>query len=62
MNPVCSRGIVNSGEECNDGNTVDANGCQGECMNPVSGDGILDSGEEHNDGHTVYGDGCLGTV
>jgi len=49
MNPVCGPGIVDSGEECNDGNTVDADGCQGECMNL-----------EHDDGHTVYGDGCQG--
>ena len=32
---ICGDGILASGEECDDGNTVDGDGCSGECMNEV---------------------------
>jgi len=47
------------GEECDDGNTVDGDGCSSICtIEPFCGDGALDSGEECDDGNTVDGDGC----
>jgi len=55
MNPVFGDGIVDSGKECDDRNTVDGDGCQGDCRSRVCGDGIMDPGEDCNDGNTVDG-------
>jgi cysteine-rich repeat protein len=55
---------VDAGEECDDGNTADGDGCSASCTNevtPVCGDGILQSGEECDDGNTADGDGCSAT-
>jgi len=50
------------GEECDDGNTDEDDGCSSTCAVEVCGDGTLDSGgtlmEECDDGNTVGGDGC----
>jgi cysteine-rich repeat protein len=61
--PECGDGIVDPGEECDDGNTTDGDGCPGDCLlpdppEPECGDGIVDPGEECDDGNTVSGDGC----
>ncbi|MGB0716297.1 MAG: myxococcus cysteine-rich repeat containing protein [Phycisphaerae bacterium] len=44
---VCGDGIVNPGEECDDGNNSDGDGCQANCTTPTCGndacDGIEDS-------------------
>ncbi len=56
----CGDGIQDFGEECDDGNTTNGDGCQGNCQNPECGDGILDAGEECDDGNTTDGDGCQG--
>ncbi len=58
---VCGDGFTNTaaGEECDDGNNVDGDGCQGDCMNPVCGDGITDAGEECDDGNLSNNDACL---
>ena len=57
----CGDGVVSGGEECDDGNNIDGDGCQGNCQNPVCGDGILDAGEECDDGNVVDGDKCSAT-
>jgi len=47
------------GEECDDGNNVDGDGCSANCtIEPFCGDGNLDPGEECDDGNNVDGDGC----
>ncbi len=58
----CGDGILDVGEECDDGNYVDGDGCQGNCTLTRSycGDGILDAGEECDDGNYLDGDGCQG--
>jgi len=56
--PACGDGILQPGEECDDGNNVDGDGCQADCTNPRCGDGILDAGEECDDGNNIDGDGC----
>ncbi len=65
MGPVCGNGIVEAGEQCDDGNTVNGDGCSSTCQleNPpaVCGNGILEAGEQCDDGNTVNGDGCSST-
>jgi len=56
--PVCGNNILETGEQCDDGNTVNGDGCQADCQLPVCGDNIVDPGEQCDDGNTVNGDGC----
>jgi cysteine-rich repeat protein len=51
---------VDPGEECDDGNAIDGDGCSSTCAIEFCGDGVVnDSGaEECDDGNTVSGDGC----
>ena len=57
--PVCGDGTLDAGEECDDGNTVDGDGCSAVCtIEPFCGDGTLDAGEQCDDGNNTDGDGC----
>jgi cysteine-rich repeat protein len=60
--PFCGDGTVDAGEECDDGNNADGDGCSANCtVEPPPkdcGDGALDAGEECDDGNNVNGDGC----
>jgi cysteine-rich repeat protein len=70
--PVCGNGVRESGEECDDGNTINNDGCDSSCdienngggggggggSNSVCGNWFLESGEECDDGNTRSGDGC----
>jgi cysteine-rich repeat protein len=61
---VCGNGSVESGEECDDGNTTAGDGCSASCQDEGSGtcgDGTVDAGEECDDGNTVDGDDCSST-
>ncbi len=64
---VCGNGIHEAGEECDDGNLVDEDGCSATCTieqdtgdEGECGDGTVDDGEECDDGNTEDGDGCDG--
>jgi len=59
--PVCGNGIVEPGEQCDDGNTVNNDGCTNACTLPRCGDGIVQAGEQCDDGNTNSGDGCSAT-
>ncbi len=60
--PVCGDGILDPGEECDDGNLIDGDGCSALCeLEPFCGDGILDPGEACDDGNNADGDGCSAT-
>ena len=63
LTPVgdCGNGVVDPGEQCDDGNTVSGDGCSSSCRLEVCGNGILDPGEQCDDGNTVSGDGCSAT-
>ncbi len=56
----CGDGIVNAGEECDDG--LQDNGpffaCKGDCMINVCGDGADGPDEGCDDGNLIDGDGC----
>ncbi|MET0052291.1 MAG: DUF4215 domain-containing protein [Candidatus Thiodiazotropha sp.] len=48
-----------AGEQCDDGNTIDGDGCSSSCLlEPMCGDGILDEGEACDDGNNMNFDGC----
>ncbi len=66
---VCGNGSIETGEECEDGNTTDGDGCSASCLREggdsvgICGDGNLDqssagAGEDCDDGNTTDGDGC----
>ena len=44
--PVCGNGIKEEGEECDDGNEDNFDGCRTDCTLPYCGDNILDDGEQ----------------
>jgi len=57
--PYCGDGNVDPGEECDDGNQFDDDGCSAECtVEPFCGDGVLDPEEQCDDGNNFDGDGC----
>ncbi|MBQ8037167.1 MAG: DUF4215 domain-containing protein, partial [Proteobacteria bacterium] len=59
--PVCGNGVIDSGEQCDDGNKVNGDGCSADCKTeevPQCGNGVIDSGEQCDDGNKVNGDGC----
>ncbi len=65
VSPLCGNGNVdfNMGEECDDGNTQNGDGCSATCAieaAPTCGNGALDlaQGEECDDGGNQNGDGC----
>ncbi|RMG93971.1 MAG: hypothetical protein D6705_17385 [Deltaproteobacteria bacterium] len=42
---MCGNGILEEGEACDDGNLVDADGCEADCTLPACGNGIVDPQE-----------------
>jgi cysteine-rich repeat protein len=54
----CGDGVVDPGEECDDGNDDDFDGCRNDCTTPICGDGIVDDGELCDDGNDDNFDGC----
>lgn len=59
--PYCGDNIVDPGEECDDGNHSNGDGCQHNCTFPGCGDGAFDRGESCDDGNLVDNDGCSST-
>lgn len=60
---VCGDGQTQNGEQCDDGNAVNDDGCTNTCKLAVCGDGILQTaaGEICDDGNNTPGDGCGAT-
>ena len=56
----CGDGVLDAGEQCDDGNTSDCDGCSTACTREVVGNGVVDCGEECDDGNTADCDGCNG--
>jgi len=55
----CPNGVVDSpGEQCDDGNYVNGDGCDIDCTLTRCGNGIQTFPEECDDGNAVDGDGC----
>lgn len=47
---TCGDGVVQTGEECDDANSVNEDACTNMCKNAVCGDGYIQSGEECDGG------------
>ena len=62
---ICGDGTVDTGETCDDGNTVAGDGCSATCntesASGTCGDGKVDNDEACDDGNTASGDGCSAT-
>jgi len=59
--PVCGNSFVETGEQCDDGNTINGDGCDSNCqieVLSVCGNGLIESGEQCDDNNLVNGDGC----
>lgn len=62
----CANNIIESGEECDDGNTNNDDGCSYNCLwegsnnrwGSLCGNGRIEYGENCDDGNTDSGDGC----
>jgi cysteine-rich repeat protein len=60
--PYCGDGIVDPGEQCDDGSLNGTPGhCDSNCTQPGCGNGIVDPGEQCDDGNTTSCDGCSST-
>ncbi len=57
----CGNGMLDPGEECDDGNQIPGDGCDPNCTLSGCGNGVVSAGEECDDGNTVGGDGCDAT-
>ena len=58
----CGDGVLQLGEECDDGNTVSCDGCSADCrVETGCGDGARCGSEECDDGNTLSCDGCSST-
>jgi len=60
VTPVCGNGTTETGEQCDDGNTVSGDGCSSTCQTEgaVCGNGTVEAPEECDDGNTVNTDAC----
>jgi cysteine-rich repeat protein len=56
--PTCGDGNAECGEECDDGNITDNDGCNSSCESEICGDGVVQPWEECDDGNLIAGDGC----
>lgn len=56
----CGNGVIDVGEDCDDSNKIDGDGCDRSCHDEVCGDGLLQGLETCDDGNEIDGDGCSG--
>ena len=56
--PSCRDGVIEAGEECDDGNLVDNDACTNACRTPRCGDAVVQPGEACDDGNGVDDDEC----
>ena len=57
---ACGNGRLDTGEQCDDGNTIDTDACTAVCTNARCGDGAIESGVEVCDGLNVGFTTCEG--
>jgi len=54
----CGDDVIDSGEECDDGNREGADGCDQNCLAEFCGNGRREASEGCDDGNQTSGDGC----
>jgi len=60
--PVCGNAVPEQGEECDDGNRINGDGCSDACeIESICGNDVLEEGEQCDDGNLENGDGCSDT-
>lgn len=65
--PLCGNGVIDDGEQCDDANDVNTDGCNNACRvnitpgDPECGNGFKEYGEECDDGNNRENDGCSPT-
>jgi cysteine-rich repeat protein len=59
--PVCGNGLLQTGEQCDDGNLLNNDGCSSTCKLEICGDGVKQTNEQCDDGNLINGDGCDST-
>lgn len=57
---VCGDTVRDDGEQCDDGNLSNGDGCSNACSLERCGNGTVDAWEQCDDGNTRSGDGCSG--
>ncbi|MEQ1849639.1 MAG: DUF4215 domain-containing protein [Candidatus Peribacteraceae bacterium] len=55
---VCGDKILDIGEQCDDGNLLNGDGCSNKCQLEICGNSIVDRNEQCDDGNTKNSDGC----
>lgn len=55
---VCGDLIVQTNEDCDDGNDDNTDGCSNSCTIDECGDGVIQGAETCDDGNGISGDGC----
>jgi cysteine-rich repeat protein len=59
---ICGDTVVGPNEQCDDGNTVNGDGCSSTCQfEVVCGNGVLQATEQCDDANLTNGDGCSST-
>ncbi|HEY0986095.1 MAG TPA: DUF4215 domain-containing protein, partial [Kofleriaceae bacterium] len=56
--PACGNGRMDPGEACDDGNSINGDGCDNNCTRTACGNGVMTVGEGCDDGNRSNGDGC----
>ena len=56
VNPTCGDSVTDAGEECDDGNLDDSDGCTTQCTS--CGNGSVSGAEQCDDGNNLDGDCC----
>ena len=56
---LCGDGVLDPGEECDDGNKNNFDACRTSCVKARCGDAIVDAGEQCDDGNENNSDECV---
>ncbi|MDX2166927.1 MAG: choice-of-anchor Q domain-containing protein [Deltaproteobacteria bacterium] len=58
---ACGDGTTGPGEQCDDANPIDGDGCDGNCTVTGCGNRVVTAGEQCDDGNAASGDCCSAT-